>query len=381
VAIGEFGVRAEQYHLKRLDSNVISTQSEEIRGFACVKNEIQRLPYFLNYHRALGVDRFFIIDNRSTDGTRRFLLSQPDVHCFDCADSFFEGNVEPPRWTNSILNVFGDGYWCLTLDPDELLVYPFCESVNLKQFCAFLEKAGADTLATNFVDMYCDGPILKARYHTGLAFVDFFPYFDRSPGWTQSAEGQYPPVLTFGGVRERAFWNGRLRKPMPPCLTKVPLVRWRRGKRYLVVNHLISEAIISDVTAALLHFKYMPGFFRRMESSVADNDGVVEKGLEERGVYVAALAKNPKLTLRNPKSVRYRDSRQLIELGLIYSPRDYTQFANTEGHRKRPTVAVGAGVRSGDRTTISDRLDRRRDAKTSPMSLGKRSMRDRRSAS
>ena len=48
--------------LSRLDHNLIP-DLDEIRLFAKVRNEAKRLPFFLCYYRALGVDRFFIIDN------------------------------------------------------------------------------------------------------------------------------------------------------------------------------------------------------------------------------------------------------------------------------------------------------------------------------
>jgi len=41
----------------------------EIRAFARCRDERLRLPAFLRHYRALGVNRFFIVDNGSSDGT------------------------------------------------------------------------------------------------------------------------------------------------------------------------------------------------------------------------------------------------------------------------------------------------------------------------
>src|SRR5687768_1307262 len=122
-------------HLDKIDDHWIPDTPGEIRAFACVRNEVDRLPFMLEYHRRLGVDRFFFIDNRSDDGTREFLLTQHDCHTFDCGGNFFAENVEPPVWTNALRNVFGDGYWTVSLDADEMLVYPECETVLLPRFC------------------------------------------------------------------------------------------------------------------------------------------------------------------------------------------------------------------------------------------------------
>jgi hypothetical protein len=62
---------------------------DEIRAFLLVRNELVRLPWLLAYYRALGVDRFLVLDNASDDGTAQWLLEQgPDVHVFHTAASF-----------------------------------------------------------------------------------------------------------------------------------------------------------------------------------------------------------------------------------------------------------------------------------------------------
>jgi len=47
--------------------------------FAVMRDEAVRLPHWLAHHRALGVDRFLIVDNGSTDGTLDMLRAEPDV--------------------------------------------------------------------------------------------------------------------------------------------------------------------------------------------------------------------------------------------------------------------------------------------------------------
>src|SRR5688572_12712106 len=127
--------------LRKLDENAVPDAPGEIRGFACVKNEATRLPFMLDYHREIGVDRFFIIDNGSDDGTTEFLGEQRDCHTFHCDGNFFAENVEPPRWTNALRNVFGTDHWCLSLDADEMFLYPECERVSLREFCDYLDHS------------------------------------------------------------------------------------------------------------------------------------------------------------------------------------------------------------------------------------------------
>ena len=68
--------------LVRIDSRPVSDELGEIRAFMTVRDEILRLPQTLDHYRNIGVARFFVIDNGSTDGTRQFLLAQPDCHVF-----------------------------------------------------------------------------------------------------------------------------------------------------------------------------------------------------------------------------------------------------------------------------------------------------------
>jgi hypothetical protein len=312
--------------LRKLDHRPIGSTKSEIRGFACVRNEILRLPYFLEYHRCLGVQRFFFIDNVSDDGTEEYLMAQKDCHLFHSEGNFFAENVHPPVWTNSLLNVFGDGHWCLTLDADEMFVYPHCESIDLHRLCSYLDQRASEALAAWVIDMYGEGPIVEAKYKRGRSFLEACPYFDPQPGWTISVEDSCPSVQMFGGVRERVFWQGIYKKKLPPCISTVPLIKWRKGMAYLAAQHFIADAKLSELHSTVLHFKFLTGFYEGIISSIKQNKGVAEKGLEERSSYIDALARNPKLSLRNKHSVRYGGSKQLIELGWMKTSPDFESF-------------------------------------------------------
>jgi hypothetical protein len=66
----------------------ITLSNDEIVVAGCVRNEALRLPYFLDYYRKLGVTRFLLVDNDSTDGTREYLQLQPDVEYFHTTTSY-----------------------------------------------------------------------------------------------------------------------------------------------------------------------------------------------------------------------------------------------------------------------------------------------------
>ncbi|KZY31971.1 hypothetical protein A3731_22865 [Roseovarius sp. HI0049] len=63
---------------------------EDILLVGCLRNEMLRLPAFLEHYRGLGVDRFLLVDNGSGDGSREFLLAQEDVTVFHTSQSYAE---------------------------------------------------------------------------------------------------------------------------------------------------------------------------------------------------------------------------------------------------------------------------------------------------
>jgi Glycosyl transferase family 2 len=319
-------VSAPNARLRKLDTNLIPATSNEVRAFACIRDENLRLPFLLEHHRHLGVSRFFFIDNGSTDGSLEFLLEQDDCHVFASGGKFFAENVEPPVWSNALRGVYGEGHWCLSLDADEMFVYPRCEDIPLGKFCRYLDNSNVSAVVALVVDMYGEGAVLRATYERGKSFLAACPYFDPAMGHEIPVDGGYPPVLTFSRFRERAFWTGQHKKRRPPCITQVPLVKWQKGTAYLIAQHSLNFARLSDLQAAVLHFKFLPGFYKSISASLKENENLREKGLEERTAYVDTLTSNPDLTLIYDGSERYRNSGQLVELGWMKTSTAYEDY-------------------------------------------------------
>src|SRR5258705_2465086 len=89
--------------------------SGHILLFARCRNEALRLPAFLRHYRGLGVDRFFIVDNDSSDGSIEYLAGQPDVQLF-CTSRRYREARSGIDWLNALLRTFGVVAWCVTVD-------------------------------------------------------------------------------------------------------------------------------------------------------------------------------------------------------------------------------------------------------------------------
>lgn len=84
---------------------------------AIVKNEEMVIEEWLDHYRWQGVERFYIIDNNSTDNTCKILNSQPDV-------TYFMGQLEynQTNYYNDVFNYSkGEYEWLIVCDCDEYI--------------------------------------------------------------------------------------------------------------------------------------------------------------------------------------------------------------------------------------------------------------------
>jgi glycosyltransferase involved in cell wall biosynthesis len=298
------------------EKNTINIFSEEILCLLKVRNEIVRIQSVLEHHRAIGVDRFFVIDNSSDDGTVEFLKLQPDVALF-IADEEFSASSAGMKWLHLILDTFSEDRWSLIVDADELFVYPYFESNNLRTLCSFLDKNSHRTMFAMMLDMYSKEPISKTVHKRQSSLLDTCEYFDSGP-YNVYTSPDFPFIKIRGGPRRRCLWdpNTNLRAP---ALSKVPLVKWKKGYRYTSSTHNMFPApqTIPEVCGALLHFKFLEDFHRR-----AKNESSREQyyaGAIQYKQYLKKMDENPNMNLYYEGSVRYRNSSTLLEHRLIKS--------------------------------------------------------------
>ena len=284
--------------LKRLDSRPIPNNRDEIRAFMNVWNESLRLDSTLKHYRQLGVHRFFVVDSGSTDGTLDYLAAAPDVHVFSAVGD------DGMAWINALLDTFGTGHWTLTVDADELFIYPHCEQqLELPLFCRYLSYVGAEAVACVSLDMYAASPVRDAVHQPGTPLLNTCRYFDAAPYRIVQTE-VCPYFEIHGGLRERVF---RQTPPnQPAVLSRVPLVRWQAGTQYLRGTGNITPVKIANILAALLRFEFLSDFSERAQSRIT-------------------LGEGPSTNLYSSSSVQFENSAQLVELGLMKSSKAYEE--------------------------------------------------------
>lgn len=305
--------------MKRLDDKNISIEESEIIVFSCIRNEILRLPYFLQYHRELGVDRFIFVDNASSDGSTEYLLSQEDVHVFYTEDSYSESKCGVD-WLNELLNIYGSRHWSLTLDADELFVYPSCEVVELRQLTDYLDMCGSQAVVTFMLDMYSDKAIKDTEYLRGESFLNACNYFDVD-GYIERDDNNIP---VRGGPRYRLFWQGFNRDKPSPVLKKIPLVKWRGDLKYEASTHIINNITLSSLTGVVQHFKFFSDFYTSAELESKRQEHW--DAAAQYNSYWDVMRNNQSLSAIHKGSVRYENSSQLVTMGLMRSTEGFDCF-------------------------------------------------------
>ena len=307
-------------NLIKLNCRKIPEYDNEIRCFIIERNEALRLPYLLKHYKRMGVDRFFVVDNDSTDGTVDFLLSQEKVHVLKVKKKF--STALKVASIRDLLEIYGKERWCIVVDADEILVYPGAEGIPLKQICDFLSDNGYNALECLLLDMYSKLPLKEISYHAGEDPLLNCPYFDPLSNLYNrhvtfiSADGENSSCLklTYGGMRKRVFG-------ISPCLTKFPLFKYSASICYgnkipnWYGSHSIVGAQIANVSGALLHFKYLGDFEYRVEEEFKRKAHISRIGYYKS--YYAKLRQNPLLNLYYSSSIKYKNSKQLVELGMM----------------------------------------------------------------
>ena len=102
--------------------NTLEENPDTYLSVACIaKNEGPYLKEWIEYHKILGVEKFYFYDNESTDNTKEIL--EPYINSGVVIYRFVEGKVMLiPVYQDAILRARGQTRWLAIIDPDEFIV-------------------------------------------------------------------------------------------------------------------------------------------------------------------------------------------------------------------------------------------------------------------
>ena len=304
--------------MKPVTNRTDQIRKNDILLFCTLRNEGVRLPYFLKYYRDMGVSHFFFVDNDSTDGTSELLAEQPDVSVWHTRKSYKRARFGMD-WVNWLLRKYGHDHWCLTVDPDEFFVYPFCDTRPLPALTDWLEASSIKSFSAMLLDMYPKGRIDAVPYQAGQNPLEIASWFD-SGNYTLKRNHLLGNLWIQGGPRARVFFADR--PEAAPALNKVPLVKWHHRYAYASSTHMLLPRGLNKVydewggekaSGALLHTKFLSTFNAKAMEELKRREHYA--GSQEYVAYANALQDNPELWCK--WSEKYINWRQLEILGLM----------------------------------------------------------------
>lgn len=269
---------------------------------AIVRDEIERIPMFLEHYRKIGINHFVIADNGSEDGTLEYLIKEKDVDVFYIKSRFKNGRKE--GWINKLLYLYGFHRWYLIADADELLEWPERTIYSLKRVMGILESKGINRAGALMVDMYMKGNLFENELNHD---INNHLYFD-SDSYTRMKDGT--KTIYTGGPRKRAY-------NMECYLSKYPLVYLNEGELLISSHYWHPYNNFKDYPFifALLHYKFLtPSDLKKIRQYVIEQNHV--NNSYEYKSYLKHYNQNNR-SLYDSNSVKFSDAGSLKKIKLI----------------------------------------------------------------
>ncbi len=304
--------------LKSVADRTNQIRSGDILAFSTLRNEKVRLSYFLRYYRDMGVNHFIMVDNDSDDGSREFLADQPDVSLWTTKHSYKRSRFGVD-WLNGLQMKYAHDHWALTVDVDEFLVFPFCDTRSLAALTDWLDASSIKSFSAMLLDMYPKGRIDTVPYRSGQDPFEIASWFD-SGNYSFKKNSRFGNLWIQGGPRARCFFPNAPERA--PALNKVPLVKWDRKYAYSSSTHMVLPRGLNQVydewggekaSGILMHAKFLDTFGAKAQEELARKQHYANS--HEYKAYAESLAQNPDLWCK--WSEKYINWRQLEILGLM----------------------------------------------------------------
>lgn len=310
--------RRKGRELREVSNRTDQIKSDDILLFCTIRNEDIRLPYFLRYYRDLGVDHFIFVDNDSNDGGAEYLAKQTDVSVWQAKASYRRSRFGVD-WLTHLQMKYAHGHWALTVDVDELFVFPFCDTRPVRALTDWLEGSNIRSFGAVILDMYPKGKVAEFPYQREDNPLDIAPWFDAG-NYTISRNPRYRNLWIQGGPRARVFFPETPKEA--PALNKIPLVKWDSRYTYVSSTHMLlprglnlvyDESGGEKASGVLLHTKFLDTFGAKVREELLRGEHYAQS--REYQAYIEGLKDSPDLWCK--WSEKYINWRQLEILGIM----------------------------------------------------------------
>lgn len=308
-------------HLRTVVDRTDTIAPADILAVVVLRNEITRLPYFLDHYRRLGVAQFLVVDNDSDDGSGDYLAAQPDVSLWHTTQSYHAARFGLD-WLTWLQIKYAHGHWCLMVDADELLIYSGDEKHDLQDLTSCLDGQGRVGFGALMLDLYPKGPLDQCFYSPGQDPREVMQWFDPSP-YRVVRQEPMGNLWVQGGARERVFYGDDPQRS--PTLNKIPLVKWHRRYSYVNSAHSMLPPQLNRLydgpggtapSGVLLHTKFLPEIVSK--SAIEKQRKQHFHAPNDFDHYYDKLSTAPDLW--HSQAVKLQGTAQLEALGLMRAP-------------------------------------------------------------
>lgn len=267
------------------------------------------LPGFLTHYRALGVERFVFLNDRSDDGSLEYLCQQPDTVVVESNRTYGDAIAVPPAladnfrdlrimdlWRSLLHDRFAQDRWAVQVDLDEFI--HLCDGITFHDVVARLEGQSARAVWGVMLDVYPkDFSALAEQENDTRLDMSATWYFDGEqhlrlrrnrrpqaihPGararlyHTYNVDRLYP-LLGIGQKRGVKKLLGIFRSRRGPltynAVRKPVMVKWGE-KNFFRSSHDINLTTSTDYLLPIQHFRFAGALYRK-----------IQIGLRERSYY------------------------------------------------------------------------------------------------
>ncbi|TPP12146.1 glycosyltransferase family 2 protein [Rhizobium glycinendophyticum] len=275
--------------------------------FLC-HNDLALLPAFFRHYRSLGVTRFIVVDDQSSDGSREWLAAQVDTDLWTSTVRYKEAK-RGRIWREMLLHLYGHDRWYLNVDADEFLVFDQCDTQPLLALIQVLTGEGNVKMPAPMLDLYPRGGL---DYVHAANCGDSMPWevadaFDAF-GYKLSVKKRFMSLR--GGPRERMFRS-------EAELMKYPLLFWSKDSSLGSSIHqpLPYGENFGPISGVLLHFKFFADVKERVAEAVSD--GQYFNGAQEYRRILEHLEKDDVLNFTSSATTVYEGPAQLVARGFM----------------------------------------------------------------
>ncbi|MGH7339430.1 MAG: glycosyltransferase family 2 protein, partial [Candidatus Rokuibacteriota bacterium] len=295
------------------------------------RNQADLLRAFLRHYRDLGVTRFIVVDDQSSDGTRELLVREDDVDLWGSTVRYGAAK-RGLLWMERLTSTYGLGRWYVKVDTDEFLVYDGMERHRLPALCRWLARRRERRLLAPMLDLYASGRLSAAAADPDRPPWAVATHFDTT-GYAIGVNERTTTI--FGGPRARLFGvRGQL--------AKFPLMYWDRLTFFPRTPHAPFPYVrnFGPIAGALLHFKLFADFPARVQAAVAE--GQYWQAAREYRAYASHLRDTPDPIMTTGTSAAYGGVHDLIERGFV-APIDWEERdGGRAGRRSGRPASVAA---------------------------------------